>query len=162
MKVEISVIWVIDDTKISDDVCPVIWPLKIKFFLFLFLRYSLIFGTVVGWEMLVPVGDSIKVDPNVATFAWNASRMSHLTDLVPHWRHWLCTDIVLILTACFRYHDDVKGSALTGFQHMKQFAYNWSLPCCGTRARILMFPLYKNNTQFISCKFSNSYGGSIA
>ena len=30
-----------------------------------------------------PGGDPTEVDPNVATFAWNASRMSDLTDMAP-------------------------------------------------------------------------------
>ena len=32
---------------------------------------------------IVPGGDTTKVDPNVATFARNASRMSDLTDMAP-------------------------------------------------------------------------------
>ena len=48
---------------------------KIDFFLMDF-SYSII----VKWA---PDGDPIKVDLNVATFAWNASRMSDLTDLAP-------------------------------------------------------------------------------
>ena len=57
----------------------------------------------------LPGGDPTKVNPNVATFAWNASRMSDLTDLAP------TNDNVFALTstACFRDHDDVTQIALT-------------------------------------------------
>ena len=51
-------------------------------------------------------GDPIKIDPSVATFAWNASRMSEHADLAP-------INIVLTITACFCVHDDVTESAVT-------------------------------------------------
>ena len=34
-------------------------------------------------EIPIPGGDPTKVDPNVASFAWNASRMSGRSDLAP-------------------------------------------------------------------------------
>ena len=54
-------------------------------------------------------GDPTNVDPNAATFAWNASWMSVRANVPPTYG----TGFVLTLTACFRYHNDVTASALT-------------------------------------------------
>ena len=60
-----------------------------------------------------PGGDPTKVNPNVATFAWNASRMSDRTDLTPTNVTDFAADIVLTLTAGFHVRDDVTEIAVS-------------------------------------------------